>query len=141
MGYDQYTVPDNVVVEPTFVAFLQHSQTYVHGLRVILSNFFEEQLTQNHPQFLSGLSRALFPTTSLEIAVHEQFTVQARFPSHSRSQRGLISQPDDSRNRFTKSLYPFPFISLSIINFAARLGVFFLYRNGILEVNITSGFS
>ena len=26
---------------------------------VILSNFFEEQLTQNHPQCLSGLSRAL----------------------------------------------------------------------------------
>ena len=35
----------------------------------ILSNFFEEQRTQNHPQYLSGLSRALFPTTFLEIAV------------------------------------------------------------------------
>ena len=32
MGYDQYTVPDTVAVEPTFVAFLQHSQTYVRGL-------------------------------------------------------------------------------------------------------------
>ena len=30
MGYDQYTVPDTVVVEPAFVAFLKHSQTYVH---------------------------------------------------------------------------------------------------------------
>ena len=29
----------------------------------ILSNFFEKQWTQNHPQYLSGLSRALFPTT------------------------------------------------------------------------------
>ena len=28
MGYDQYTVPDNVAVEPTFVDFLYHSQTY-----------------------------------------------------------------------------------------------------------------
>ena len=37
---------------------------------VILSNFFEEQRTQNHPQYLSGLSRALFPTTFLEIAVY-----------------------------------------------------------------------
>ena len=27
MGYDQYTVPDTVAVEPTFVAFLQHWQT------------------------------------------------------------------------------------------------------------------
>ena len=35
----------------------------------ILSIVFEKQLTQNHPQYLSGLSRALFPTTLLEIAV------------------------------------------------------------------------
>ena len=40
MGYDQYTVPDTVAVESTFVASL------------------------------SGLSRALFPTTFLEIAVY-----------------------------------------------------------------------
>ena len=39
--------------------------------RAIFSNFFEEQSTQNHPQYLSGLSRALFPTTFLEIAVYE----------------------------------------------------------------------
>ena len=32
MGYDQYTVPDIVAVEPTFVAFLWRSQTYVHDL-------------------------------------------------------------------------------------------------------------
>ena len=29
----------------------------------ILSNFFEEQRTQNHPQYLSGLSRAIFSAT------------------------------------------------------------------------------
>ena len=29
MGYDQYTVPDTVAVEPTFVAFLM---SYAHGL-------------------------------------------------------------------------------------------------------------
>ena len=28
MGYDKYTVPDTVAVEPTFFAFLEHSQTY-----------------------------------------------------------------------------------------------------------------
>ena len=33
------------------------------------SNFFEKQWTQNHPQYLSGLSRALYPTTFLKIAV------------------------------------------------------------------------
>ena len=37
----------------------------------ILSNFFEERRTQNHPQYLLGLSRALFPTTFLEIAVYK----------------------------------------------------------------------
>ena len=36
----------------------------------ILSNFFEEQWTKTHPQHLSGLSRALFPTTFLKIAVY-----------------------------------------------------------------------
>ena len=36
----------------------------------ILSNFFEKKKTQNHPQYLSGLSRALYPTTFLEIAVY-----------------------------------------------------------------------
>ena len=36
----------------------------------IFSNFFEEQWTQNHPQYLSGLSRELFPTTILETAVY-----------------------------------------------------------------------
>ena len=40
--------------------------------RAILSSFFEEQGTQNHPQSLSGLSRALFPTTFFEIAAYEQ---------------------------------------------------------------------
>ena len=39
--------------------------------RAILSNFFGEQGRQNHPQYLSGLSRALFPTTFLEIAVYK----------------------------------------------------------------------
>ena len=38
--------------------------------RTILLNFFEEQCPQSHPQYLSGLSRALFPTTFLEIAVY-----------------------------------------------------------------------
>ena len=36
----------------------------------ILSNFFEKQCTQNHPQYLSVLSRALYPTTFLETAVY-----------------------------------------------------------------------
>ena len=38
--------------------------------RTILSNFFKKQWTQNRPQYLSGFSRALSPTTFLEIAVY-----------------------------------------------------------------------
>ena len=38
--------------------------------RAILSNFFEEQRTQNNPRYFSRLSRALSPTTFLEIAVY-----------------------------------------------------------------------
>ena len=33
------------------------------------SNVFEKQWTQDHPLYISGLSRALYPTTFLEIAV------------------------------------------------------------------------
>ena len=36
----------------------------------ILSYFFEEQWTKNHPQYLSGLSSALFLRTFLEKAVY-----------------------------------------------------------------------
>ena len=39
MGYDQYTVPDTVAVEPTF-STRKHTSI---ASRVILSNFFEEQ--------------------------------------------------------------------------------------------------
>ena len=45
----------------------------------ILSNFFVEEWTQNHPQYLSGLSRALFPTTFLEIAVYKKQLVHYKF--------------------------------------------------------------
>ena len=38
-----------------------------------ISNFFEKQWTQHHPQDLSGLSRALYPTTFLEVAVHYNY--------------------------------------------------------------------
>ena len=38
--------------------------------RAILSNSFDEQRTQNHPQYLSGFSRVFFPTTFLKIAVY-----------------------------------------------------------------------
>ena len=46
--------------------------------RAILSNFFEKTVNSNHPQYLSGLSRALFPTTFLEIAVYKNHICELR---------------------------------------------------------------
>ena len=43
MGSDQYTVPDTLAVEPTFVAFLCTRKHTFMASRVIFSNFFEEQ--------------------------------------------------------------------------------------------------
>ena len=71
MTYDQYTVPDTVAVEPTFVvSFSTRKHKSSIASRDILSNFFEEQWTQNHPEYLSVLSRALFPKTFLGIDVY-----------------------------------------------------------------------
>ena len=72
MGYDQYTVPEACSCRTYFCCFpLALANTFPWPFVPILSNFFEKKRTQNHPQCLSGLSRALFPTTFLEIAVYE----------------------------------------------------------------------
>ena len=71
MGYDQYTVPDDCSCRTYFCCFLLAlANTFPCPFVPILSNFFEKRRTQNHPQCLSGLSRALFPTTFLEIAIY-----------------------------------------------------------------------
>ena len=69
---DQYTVPDTVAVERTFVlvSFSTRKHTSMVA-RAILSNFCEEQLNQNSPQYVSEFSRALCPTTFLELAVYK----------------------------------------------------------------------
>ena len=71
LGYDQYTVPDTVAVKTSLVllSFSTREHTSMASC-ALLSNFFEEQRTQNHLQYLSGLSRALFPTSFLEVAVY-----------------------------------------------------------------------
>ena len=71
IGYDQYTVPDACSCQTYFCCFpLALANTFSWPLVPILSNFFDKKRTQNHPQCDSGLSRALFPTTFLEIAVY-----------------------------------------------------------------------
>ena len=51
-------------------AFLSTRKQMSMAFSAIPSHFFEEHGTQNHPQYLSGLSRAFFSTIFLEIAVH-----------------------------------------------------------------------
>ena len=71
MGHDQYTVPDDCSCGNYFCCFpLARVNTFPWPFVPILSNFFEKKRTQNHPQCLSGLSRALFPTNFLEIAIN-----------------------------------------------------------------------
>ena len=61
---------DTVAVEPTFVVSFSPRKHTSMASCAILWNFFEKQWTKNHPQFLSGFSRALYPTTFLETAVY-----------------------------------------------------------------------
>ena len=71
VGYDQYTVPDDCSCRTYFCCFpLARANICPWPPRAIFSNFFEQQSTQNHLQYLSGLSRALFSTTFIEIAVN-----------------------------------------------------------------------
>ena len=71
IGYVQYTVPDTVAVESNLFLLLSFSTCRHMSMTspAILSNFFENQCTQNHPQYLLGLSQSLYPTTFLKIAV------------------------------------------------------------------------
>ena len=43
MGHDQFTVPDTVAVEPTFLLSFSTRKHISMASRAILSNFFEEQ--------------------------------------------------------------------------------------------------
>ena len=70
MGYDQYNFPDSVAVESNLCCFpLAVAHIRPWPFVPILSYVFEEQRTENHTQYPSRLSRVLFPTTFLEIAV------------------------------------------------------------------------
>ena len=61
MGYDQYTaVPDTVAVEPTFVAFLQHSQTYAHDLSCHSFKFLWRIVNSKLPTIPFGIVACTF---------------------------------------------------------------------------------
>ena len=74
MGYDRYTVPDDCSCRTYFCCFpLALANTFLWPFVPILLNFSEEQWTKNHSQCLTGLSRALFLTNFLKIAVYNNF--------------------------------------------------------------------
>ena len=61
------------------LSFSTRKHTFMASL-AILSNFFEKQSTHNHPQYLSGLLCALFPTTFLKTALsNEEITTGPKF--------------------------------------------------------------
>ena len=99
MGYDQYTVPDNCSCRTYFSCFpLAIENTFLWPFVPILSNFFEERRTQNHPQCLLGSSRALFPTTFLEIAVHAILGPAAPQAIGLQAHRHTLYKKGDKRN-------------------------------------------
>ena len=69
MGYDQHTSShcrlSSLLLLHSF-STLKHQSV---ASRAVLLNFFEEQRTQNHSRYLSGLSRALFLTIFREKVV------------------------------------------------------------------------
>ena len=62
--------PDAVAFKPTFVAFLQHSRTYVHGLSCHSFKFLWRRVNSKPHTILFGIVAFTFGTTFREIAVN-----------------------------------------------------------------------
>ena len=60
MGYDQYTVLDTVAVKTSFVAFLQHAQTYAHGLLCNSFKFLWRTANSKPPTLPFGIVACTF---------------------------------------------------------------------------------
>ena len=70
MGYDQYTVPHTVAIEPTVSVFLALANVRQCPLVPFFQISLKNSELKNTYNTLHGLSRALFSTTFPEIAVH-----------------------------------------------------------------------
>ena len=70
----------------------------------ILSNFYEEQCPQRHPQYLSGLSCALFLTTFLKIAVLFKYGLQGPCHEHIAVEFTFILAISSNREQETVSV-------------------------------------
>ena len=75
MRYDHFTVPDTVASCRNYFCYFSLALAKIRPWP-LSCHFFKyrwrtSELKTNHPQYLSGLSRALFPITFLEIAVYK----------------------------------------------------------------------
>ena len=132
MGYDQYTVPDDCSCRTYFCCFpLALANTFPWPFVPILSNFFETKRTQNHPQCLSGLPRALFPTAFLEIAVYTCVfrAVPAFVVEHGRGSCRHPSLCSGSRSSGGDTSFELPFIAWVAfrLNFMAGIILHFIF--------------
>ena len=59
-GYNLYTVPDTVAVEPTFFPFLYHSQRYVYSLSCHSLNFLRRTVNSEPPTIHFGINACTF---------------------------------------------------------------------------------
>ena len=89
MGYDQYTFPGTVDVEPTFLAFLYHSQLYSMASRAILSNFFLKNIEPKSPHNTFRACRVHFfrQPFSKKLYIQSRLVFLSRFATHARSTR------------------------------------------------------
>ena len=76
MGYDQYTVPNDCSCRTYFCCFsLALANICPWPLVAFFQISSENRADKTTPQYLSGLSRALFPTTFLETAIYTRSTL------------------------------------------------------------------
>ena len=74
MGYDQHTVPNDCSCRTYFCCFpLALANRCPWPLVPFFQISLENRADKTNPQYFSGLSRALFPTTFLETAVYPSF--------------------------------------------------------------------
>ena len=71
MGYDQYTVPDSVAIEPIVFVFLALANVRQWPLVPFFQISLRNSELKNTRNTFRGLSRAHFSTAFLEIAAHQ----------------------------------------------------------------------
>ena len=89
MGYDQYTFPGTVDVKPTFLAFLQHSQLYSHGLSCHSFKFLWKTVNRKsaHNTFRACRVHFFRQPFSKKLYIQSRLVFLSRCEIHARSTR------------------------------------------------------